>query len=111
MKFNHKAKLRRVLAAMDLDRIQDKGNVCDGCGKPEITHSHTISVKRCKEINKPELILDQDNIEYLCFDCHRAWEGYYGKSGRENINKITLNRMKEYVRQHDPQRYDFLQSN
>ena len=54
--------------------------VCFGCGRGDkpLSHSHTISRKKCKEIGKPELIYDKDNIELECFgdnhSCHYIWE-------------------------------------
>lgn len=55
--------------------------VCEGCdrGDKPLSHSHTISRYRCKQIGKPELIYHQGNIELMCFgtstSCHEIWEG------------------------------------
>lgn len=71
-----KRKLRETYEQIDNEREQ----ICQGCGRSDkpLSHSHTISQKRCKEIGKPELIWDKDNIEIECFgnneDCHNIWE-------------------------------------
>lgn len=76
---------------------------CDGC---ESTYwddrDHTISQKRCKDIGKPELIWNVDNIEYSCRECHMAWESY--KSGEFRHHKNFERRM-AFMKEHDYEGY------
>jgi hypothetical protein len=71
------------LTCIDMDHVTE--SICTGCGKYQggdirLSHSHIISRKECKEIGKPELIYNRDNITYHCMDfgenegCHRLWE-------------------------------------
>lgn len=71
------------LVCIDMDYVEEK--VCSGClryqgGDIKLSHSHIISRKECKEIGKPELIYERENIVYHCMDfgenegCHRLWE-------------------------------------
>lgn len=100
-------KLRKVYEQIDNEREQ----VCQGCGRSDkpLSHSHTISQKRCKEIGKPELIWDKGNIEIECFgnnnDCHNTWEKgtLATKTHLENFNKKM-----EYIKKHDNQKYMML---
>lgn len=61
--------------------VNSKEPICEGCGKggKRLSVSHTISVKRCKEIGNTELIWDIDNFSLDCCcdtgDCHFLWEG------------------------------------
>ncbi len=64
-----------------IDYTREK--VCTGCnkyhGEVNLSHSHIISKADCKKIGKPELIWDEGNIVYHCFEkdrksCHKKWE-------------------------------------
>lgn len=60
--------------------VNSKEPICEGCGKggKRLSVSHTISVKRCKELGKEELIYDIKNFSFDCccdnIDCHFIWE-------------------------------------
>lgn len=72
---------------------------CSGCHSTYWDdHDHSISQKRCKQLGKPELITDLDNIEYSCRECHQNWESY--KSGAFIKHKNFETRM-AYVKKHD----------
>lgn len=90
--------------------------VCAGCkSNAYISTSHTISVKRCKELGKEHLAWDKKNFQPLCMHsptresgegCHQIWE-----SGPQS-ERMNLNNYKElmaYVEQHDPERYKVMQ--
>jgi hypothetical protein len=48
---------------------------CHACYiRPINDFDHTISQKRCKYIQKTELIVDPDNIVTNCRQCHQQWE-------------------------------------
>ena len=74
---------RYKIMIADMDYTEEK--VCSGClryqgGEIRLSHSHLISRKRCKEIGRPELIYDRENIQYHCMNfgehkgCHEKWE-------------------------------------
>ena len=96
--------LRKTYERIDIDREP----ICGGCGsgsKP-LSHSHTIGQYRCKQIGKPELITDDDNIELMCFgtstSCHEVWEG------APMIDKMKLNNfdsMLLYIEAHDTEKF------
>lgn len=97
---------RLKLAYQKID--SEREPVCQGCGRGDkpLSHSHTISRKRCKDLGKPELIYDVNNIELECFgssaDCHYIWEN----TSVENRMKLNnFDRKLEYIRLHDPERY------
>lgn len=63
---------------------QEREMKCESCGsynKP-LSFSHIISRKRCKEINREDLIYDKRNIIIECYEaptsfpsaCHNQWE-------------------------------------
>lgn len=103
-----KRKLNEVYAIIDNEREP----VCQGCnrGDKPLSHSHTISQKKCKELGKVELIWDKDNIEIECFgskgDCHDIWER---GSIIEKMKLRNFKRKLEYIEKHDPQRHRVLQ--
>jgi 5-methylcytosine-specific restriction endonuclease McrA len=75
--------------------------MCKACGKKKpLTHDHTISQKRCKELGYTELIYDEENIQYTCHDCHQEWESY--KSGKFRQHKNFERRM-EFLKVCDPE--------
>lgn len=100
--------LRQVYKFIDSSRER----CCQGCNnytKP-LSHSHIISVARCKELGKAELIYDEDNLEIECFgapssnptECHNIWE-----SGDLEIKKslLNFNRKLQYIKINDPETY------
>lgn len=98
-----KEKLINIYKKIDTEREP----VCCGCGRGGIplSHSHIISRKRCKEIGKPELIYDEDNIELECFfdnrSCHHVWE--HGTLA-EKKKMINFAKKMEYVKKNDPEK-------
>lgn len=60
----------------------DRPKICSGCNSSNaiLSHSHIISQKDCKNIGRPDLIHNPDNITYHCLDwynskgCHQIWE-------------------------------------
>lgn len=102
------AVINRKLHAVYEEIDSEREPVCSGClrnDKP-LSHSHTISQKRCKEIGKPELIYDKNNIELECFGdsscCHDAWaSGNIEKQiGLENFFKKL-----RYIKKNDTGQY------
>lgn len=99
-----KRKLRETYEQIDNEREQ----ICQGCGRSDkpLSHSHTISQKRCKEIGKPELIWDKDNIEIECFgnneDCHNIWEK---GTLLEKMLLLNFPEKLKYLRLHDKIQY------
>lgn len=96
--------LRKTYEAIDNEREP----VCEGCGRGDkpLSHSHTISRNRCKQIGKPELIYDKANIEIECFgtntSCHEIWE-HEGVVKRMQLDNFD-NKMR-YIEQHDPEKF------
>ena len=85
--------------------------ICQGCGsgnKP-LSHSHTISQKKCKELGKPELISDENNIELECFgtseSCHEKWERAPVK---EKSKMLNFEKKMAYLKIHDPQKHTIM---
>jgi len=76
---------------------------CEGCMNAVAQdHDHTISQSRCKQIHKTELIIDRENIEFSCRECHDQWEGY--KSGKFANHANAVKRML-YTKIHDAEGY------
>ena len=103
---NKQAVIKRKLNAVYQQIDNDREPVCEGCGRGDkpLSHSHTISQKRCKQLGKTELIWDAANIELECFGdkycCHDKWE-----RGTQ-VEKWYLDnylRKLEYIKKHDPQ--------
>lgn len=96
--------LRKTYEQIDSEREP----VCTGCdrGDKPLSHSHTISRNRCKQIGKPELIYDKANIEIECFgsstSCHDIWE-YESITKRMQLNNFE-GKMR-YIEQHDPEQF------
>lgn len=103
-----KSKLTAVYKEIDCERDM----ICQGCelGGLPVSHSHTISQKRCKEIGKPELIYDAANIELECFgesvNCHETWE--HGAIWQKMRMK-NFERKMEYIQKNDPEQFTKLQ--
>lgn len=103
----------------DFDYTEEK--VCSGCnmyqgGEIRLSHSHVISRQDCKNIGKPELVYDKENLRYHCMDfgehegCHRKWENPKQrhllsdyKRNLEYINKAAPELLSKY-------QYDFYRS-
>ena len=92
----------------------ERESVCEGCNRSlPLSHSHTISQARCKQLGKTELIWDKENIFLECFDvpcsystyCHNIWS-----NGDLEKKKRLLNFGKklEYIKIHDPETYQKL---
>ena len=94
---------------VDIDNEREP--VCEGCGRGDkpLSHSHTISRNRCKQIGKSELIYDKNNIEIECFgtstSCHDIWEGaaMKYKMKLDNFDKKML-----FIEQHDTERFTIM---
>ena len=103
---NKQAVINRKLNAVYQQIDNDREPVCQGCDRSDkpLSHSHTISQKQCKQIEKPELIWDAENIEIECFGdktcCHYYWE--HGTiEQKQNMDNYL--RKLEYLEKHDPQ--------
>jgi hypothetical protein len=68
-----------------------------------IDRDHTISQKRCKELNKTELIWSLDNVVYSLRDIHKEWECYASGAFEEHTNVVE--RML-FVKEHDPEMFE-----
>jgi hypothetical protein len=99
-----KSNQRLVYEIIDSEREQ----ICQGTGRNDLplSHSHTISERRCKEIGKTELAWDEDNIELEGFEAptsnpiaaHNIWEvGTIEKK----VMLINFDRKLEYIKKHD----------
>lgn len=88
-------------------------SVCAGCGQFQggdivLSHAHIVSRNRCKQIGKPELIYNPDNIVYLCMDfmeqkgCHNIWDG---APMTEKMKLHNFRAMVEFISVNDPQRF------
>jgi hypothetical protein len=86
--------------------------VCQGSNRGDVplSHSHTISRARCKEIGKTELIWDPNNIELEGFEeptsnptkSHNIWEvGSWDKKS----NLLNFNRKLKIIKREDPEQY------
>jgi hypothetical protein len=83
-----------------------RGELCEGCEMSKAhEHSHTISQKRCKDLNKIELIYDPQNIELMCRNCHNIWE--IGTVA-EKQQLLNFKRMLEMLKLHDRQRFQIM---
>jgi hypothetical protein len=60
------ADYRRALDEID----QERDPMCEGCGKPEFEHSHSIP----RNHQNHEFIAEKRNIWRLCRDCHLSYE-------------------------------------
>ncbi len=71
------AKINKLYKAM---LSQKEITFCSGCGTTKhLSPSHIISRQDCKNIGRPELIYDPDNVDWLCLSigrlgCHSRWE-------------------------------------
>lgn len=91
---------------------QDRDPVCQGSGRCDfpLSHSHTISERRCKEIGKTELVWDEDNIELEGYEppcsnpiaAHNIWE--VGQIERK-VMLLNFDRKLEYIKKHDPETF------
>ena len=102
-----KRQLHSTYQQIDVEREP----VCQGCSRTDkpISHSHTISQKRCKEIGKKELIWDENNIEFECFgtnrSCHEIWE----RGGIiDRMKLFNFDRKMEYLEKNDLQKHVIL---
>ena len=105
---NKQAVINRKLRATYQQIDNDREPVCQGCDRSDkpLSHSHTISQKRCKQIGKPELIWDAANIEIECFGdkdcCHDKWERGVILEKWELDSFFTKIK---YIEKHDPEGY------
>ena len=101
------ATIERKLRKAKQEFVNSKEPICEGCGKggKRLSVSHTLSVKRCKELGKEELIYDIKNFSFDCccdsIDCHFIWE-----SGSIEQRLELHNFMKRflYICRHDVER-------
>ncbi len=96
--------LRKTYEEIDSEREP----VCEGCGRGDkpLSHSHTISRYRCKQIGKPELIYDKRDIEMMCFgtsaSCHEIWEG---APMRDKMKLNNFDKMMLLIEEEDPEKF------
>lgn len=90
---------------------QTKDKVCSGCGRWQggeirLSNSHIISRARCKQIGKPELITDENNITYHCMDFGMN-KGCHGKHENPQQRHTLLDYEKSmiFVKENDPEGY------
>ena len=86
--------------------------ICQGTGRGDVplSHSHTISRARCKELNKTELIWDPDNIELEGYEeatsnptmAHNIWEN---GSCSQKVKLLNFQRKLDYIKIHDIETY------
>ncbi len=103
-----KANLKLTYEIIDAEREP----ICQGTGRSDLplSHSHTISERRCKEIGKAELCWDEDNIELESFHApsstpygaHNIWET---GSINQKLMLINFDRKLEYIKRHDPETF------
>ncbi len=97
--------------------LSERDPCCETCGKHNmpLSISHTISRKRCKEINRIDLITDKENLVVECFgapssyptECHNLWEINNLKKIQE-INPEMLRKKMQFIKQNDLQLYNIL---
>lgn len=76
---------------------------CQACGNTKANDcDHTIPQKRCKELNRTELIWDAKNFVPSCRKCHTEWESY--GSGEFYKHRNFSERM-AVVFDYDPETY------
>ena len=108
---NEQAIIERLykLCIADIDYTREP--VCSGClryqgGDIKLSHSHIISRKECKEIGKPELTYDPDNIQFHCLDfgehkgCHLQWE-----NPKKRIELLDFDNNMQYIYKHSKELY------
>ncbi len=103
-----KINLKLIYEVIDNTRAQ----MCEGSGKFNVplSHSHTISQARCKEIGKTELIWDEDNIFLEEFEAptsnpqvaHNIWES---GSIQKKMRLLNFDKKMRYMQQHDKETY------
>lgn len=87
---------------------------CESCGKwftkAPLSHSHTISVDRCKKIGRPELIYEEENIVLECYEpptsfptaCHNIWEV---GTIQQKMKLITFEKKLNFIKENDQELY------
>ena len=93
-------KLRKAKQAF----VDSKEPFCEGCGRSDrrLSVSHTISVKRCKEIGKPELIYDPKNFSLdCCCDSSHCHNKYESAPMEEKIKLSNFTKRFLYILEHD----------
>lgn len=87
---------------------QEREPFCEATGRTDLplSHSHTISRKRCKDIGKADLIWDADNIFLESMGAsdsgHYTWEN---KSLDHKKKLLNFDRKLEYIKKHDHELY------
>ena len=70
-KFYNSSQWRKVRNVM----ISKSHGICSSCGKPfnsrDLIVHHVIHLNE-SNINNPDIALNQDNLEVLCWDCHNS---------------------------------------
>jgi len=91
------AEYHRVLEEID----QEREPICQGCGKPEFEHSHSLP----RNYKDHAFLSDKRNIWRLCRECHVGYENGYvwplkcGKKLMQNIWKLDLQYYSQKVMQ------------
>ena len=67
--------------------------LCERCGKPGVIVHHKIRVT-AETINKPEVLLNFDNLELLCRECHAHEHEHEHKQFYEHNKKRAQERYK-----------------
>lgn len=86
--------------------------MCQGSGRWDVplSNSHTISVARCKELGKTELIWDEENIELEGWEAptsnptmaHNIWEN---GTIKQKVQLLNFERKLQYIAKHDPEQF------
>lgn len=110
------AEINRNLKAVKDYIKHSREPVCQGSGRWDVplSNSHTISVQRCKDMGKTELIWDEDNIELEGFEAptsrpimaHNIWSD---GSWQQRVQLLNWNRKIEYIYKHDREQYRRIQ--
>jgi 5-methylcytosine-specific restriction endonuclease McrA len=65
--------------------IKSVYGLCERCGKPGYIVHHKIYLNE-KNINDPNITLNWDNLEYVCFECHNK-EHEFGRAKKSYTRK------------------------
>jgi 5-methylcytosine-specific restriction endonuclease McrA len=75
---------------------------CNGCGTAAQGTAHIIPKARCKQMGKPELIWDKENVFPACHKCNSIAENPQSPLFLKLLNITTI---LSVIKKHDPERY------
>lgn len=96
-------KYKLVCEKIDNEREQ----LCAGCGSSQhLSHSHIISRKDCKSLDRVDLITDEQNITYHCMNsCHQKWES---KRKKIMLTLLDFNKNINYIKSISKELYNII---